>query len=161
MDKRVTVGVGDLALSDRKGAELVTYSLGSCLGVMIHDPVAAVGGLLHFMLPESTLNPERARRQPGLFADTGLPLLFRGAYSLGARKSRLRVVVVGGSQVIDESGRFNVGARNYAALRKIFWRNNVLIDAEDVGGRVNRTAGLMVGSGHIWVRVNSDEVKKL
>lgn len=161
MDVRVTVGVGDLALSDRKGTELVTYSLGSCLGVIIHDPVASVGGLLHFMLPESVLNPERARKQPGLFADTGLPLLFRGAYSLGAKKGRLRVVVGGGSQVIDESGRFNVGARNYAALRKISWRNNVLIDAEDVGGRVNRTTGLVVGSGQVWVRVNSEEVKKL
>lgn len=161
MAGRMTVGVGELALSDRKGTELITFSLGSCLAVIIHDPVAGVGGLLHFMLPESVLNPERARKQPALFADTGLPLLFRGAYAMGARKGRLRVVVAGGSQVIDESGRFNVGARNYAALRKIFWRNNVLIDAEDVGGRANRTAGLVVGSGKVWVRVNSSEVKDL
>ena len=161
MAGRLTVGVGDLALSDRKGNELVTYSLGSCMAVIIHDPMAGVGGMLHFMLPESRLNPERARKQPGLFADTGLPLLFQGAYARGAKKGRLRVVVAGGSQVIDGTGHFNVGARNYAAMRKIFWRNNVLIDAEDVGGRASRTVGLEIGTGRVWIRLNCAEAKDL
>jgi chemotaxis protein CheD len=73
----------------------------------------------------------------------------------------MRVVVVGGSQLLDESGRFNIGQRNYAAVRKIFWRNNVLIDVEDVGGQVNRTVGLEIGSGRVWMKVNSGEMKFL
>lgn len=158
---RITVGVGDLAVSNQKGHEIVTHSLGSCLGVLIYDQAAAVGGLLHLMLPDSNLNLERAAKQPAVFADTGLPLLFKSAYALGAKKGRMRVVVVGGSQLLDESGRFNIGQRNYAAVRKIFWRNNVLIDVEDVGGQVNRTVGLEIGSGRVWMKVNSGEIKFL
>jgi chemotaxis protein CheD len=153
--------VGDLAVSNQKGYEIVTHSLGSCIGVLVHDPSAGVGGLLHLMLPESSLNPERARQQPAVFADTGLPLLFKSAYDLGAKKGRMRVVVVGGSQLLDQSGRFNIGQRNYAAVRKIFWRNNVLIDVEDVGGQVNRTVGLEVSTGRIWLKVNSGETRYL
>lgn len=155
------IGVGDLAVSKEKGAELVTYSLGSCIGVLIHDTAACVGGMLHLMLPDSNLNQERAHNQPAVFADTGLPMLFKQAYALGAKKGRMRVVVVGGSQVMDAGGHFNIGKRNYAAVRKIFWRNNVLIDKEDVGGNVNRTISLEVGSGRIWMKVNGAEVKTL
>jgi len=155
------IGVGDVAVSKDVGCELVTYSLGSCIGVVIHDTVAKVGGLLHLMLPESSLNLERAQKQPAVFADTGLPILFRTAYQLGAKKGRLRVVVVGGSQVMDTSGHFNIGKRNYAAVRKIFWRNNVLVAAEEVGGNVNRTVGLDVGTGRVWIKINSAEVKTL
>jgi len=158
---RITVGVGDLAVSNQKGYEIVTHSLGSCIGVLVHDSAAGVGGLLHLMLPESNLNPERAKQQPAVFADTGLPLLFKSAYNLGAKKGRMRVVVVGGSQLLDQSGRFNIGQRNYAAVRKIFWRNNVLIDVEDVGGQVNRTVGLEVSTGRIWLKVNSGETRYL
>ncbi len=158
---RITVGVGDLAVSNQKGYEIVTHSLGSCIGVLVHDPAVGVGGLLHLMLPESSLNLERAKQQPAVFADTGLPLLFKSAYNLGAKKGRMRVVVVGGSQLLDQSGRFNIGQRNYAAVRKIFWRNNVLIDVEDVGGQVNRTVGLEVSTGRIWLKVNSGETRYL
>ncbi len=161
MGKKIIVGVGDLAVSDNRDAELVTYSLGSCIGVVIHDAVAGVGGLLHLMLPNSSLNPERAKRQPAVFADTGLPLLFKSAYKLGAKKGRLRVVVVGGSQVMDSSGYFNIGKRNYTAVRKIFWRNNVLVDKEDVGGNVNRTVTLEMATGRVWVKTNGKETKAL
>jgi chemotaxis protein CheD len=113
------------------------------------------------MLPESNLNPVRAKKQPAVFADTGLPLLFRSAYNMGAKKGRMRVVLVGGSQVMDASGHFNIGKRNYTAIRKIFWRNNVLVDAEDIGGNVNRTVGISVDDGRIWVKTNGREVKTL
>jgi len=158
---RITVGVGDLAVSNQSGVEIVTHSLGSCIGVIIFDRIVKVGGLLHLMLPESNLNPERARRQPAVFADSGLPALFKAAYALGAKKGRMRVVVVGGGQVMDQSGHFNIGERNYAAVRKIFWRNNVLVDAEDVGGNVNRTVGLQIDSGRIWLKINSGEVREI
>lgn len=161
MTQKVTIGVGDLAISDRAGAELVTYSLGSCIAVMIHDPVVKVGGMLHLMLPDANLNLTRAKRQPGVFASSGIPILFRQAYKLGAQKGRMRVVVVGGSQVMDASGHFNIGKRNYAAVRKLFWRNNVLIDKEDIGGNVNRTVGLAVSTGGIWMKTNSGEKRPL
>lgn len=159
--QRINVGVGDFALSNKPDIEIVTHSLGSCIGVLIFDQAASVGGLLHLMLPDSNLNKERARRQPGVFADTGIPRLFRNAYDLGAKKGRIKIYVVGGSQVMDEGGHFNIGKRNYAAVRKIFWRNNVLIDKEDVGGRVNRTVGLRISDGRVWMKVNGQEATYL
>lgn len=161
MGELIVVGVGDMALCGTHGAQLVTYGLGSCLAVAIHDAQAQVGGVLHLMLPDSRLDPGRAAEKPAMFADTGLPCLFRESYALGARKGRLRVVVVGGSNVMDCHGSFNIGARNYAAVRRIFWRNNILIAAEDVGGTVNRTLGLEVGSGRVWIKTNSAEAREM
>lgn len=161
MQGRITVGVGDVAVSNDKSTEIVTFSLGSCIAVVIYDTAVKAGGLLHLMLPDSSLNQERARKQPAVFADTGLPTLFKNAYQLGCKKGRIRTALIGGSQVLDEAGHFNIGKRNYAAVRKILWRNNVLVDAEDVGGSVNRTVGLKLATGEIWVKTNSSELKTL
>ena len=82
----LTVGVSDMKVSNDPGAVLVTYSLGSCIGIAIYDSVVRVGGLLHFMLPESKLNLDKAKTTPCMFADTGIPALFKAAYKLGAKK---------------------------------------------------------------------------
>jgi chemotaxis protein CheD len=87
-----------------------------------------------------------------MFADTGVPLLFRRAYEYGAEKRRLVVRVAGGAQVMDREGVFNIGKRNYLALRKILWKAGVLVQAEDVGGNASRTVRLEVGSGRFWMR---------
>ncbi len=91
-----------------------------------------------------------------MFADTGVPLFFKEAYKLGGEKKRMAVKVAGGSQIMDESGFFNIGKRNYMALRKIFWMNDVLIAAEAVGGNVNRTLSIESGSGKVWVKTFGD-----
>ncbi|HXN46399.1 MAG TPA: chemotaxis protein CheD [Bryobacteraceae bacterium] len=149
---QLTVGVGDCKTSNAPESVLATYALGSCIAVAIHDPVAGVGGLLHFMLPESSLNPEKASQNPFMFADTGVPLLFRTAYGLGAEKRRLVVRVVGGAQVMDEHGVFNIGKRNHVALRKILWKAGVMVHAEEVGGNTSRTVRLEVATGRFWIR---------
>jgi chemotaxis protein CheD len=155
------VGVSDMKVSNDMEAELVTYSLGSCIGVAIYDAVARVGGLLHYMLPESSLDPEKARKNPYMFADTGIPALFKTAYKLGAKKQRLKVVVVGGSQILDQKGFFNIGRRNEAAVRKMFHRNNVIIDYTDIGGVVNRTIKLAIVNGDVWLKVSGRGEKKI
>ena len=87
-----------------------------------------------------------------MFGDTGIPLLFKEAYRLGAKKSRLKVIVAGGGQILDQNGLFNIGRRNYTVLRKLFWRNNVMTDFEDVGGNFNR---ILTGvSLKILIRLN-------
>jgi chemotaxis protein CheD len=88
-----------------------------------------------------------------MFADTGLPLLFRESYRLGAQKSRLQVKVAGGSQLLGNREHFQIGRRNYAALRKIFLKNNVLIDNENVGGTKARTLFLEIATGNVWIKV--------
>jgi chemotaxis protein CheD len=150
---QVVVGVADMRVSNQQTEVLVTHALGSCIGVAIYDPTAKVGGILHFMLPDSTLDPGKAQEHPHMFADTGLPLLFRECYRLGAQKSRLRAKVAGGSQVLGNREFFQIGRRNYAALRKIFLKNNVLIDNEDVGGTKARTLFLEIATGNVWIKV--------
>jgi chemotaxis protein CheD len=143
-----------MKVSQDREATLVTYSLGSCIGVAIHDAAAHVGGLLHFMLPEAKLDPQKAKKNPFMFADTGIPSLFKSAYKLGAKKQRMKVVVVGGAQVLDQAGFFNIGKRNCMAVKKIFWKNNVMIDHENVGGNSNRTVRLAVKDGRTWLKVS-------
>ena len=151
MENQLTIGVGDCQVSSGAGT-LLTYALGSCIALIIHDPVAAVGGMLHFMLPDSTLNPARALENPFLFADSGIPLLFRTAYQHGGDKRRMVVRAVGGAQVLDDQGLFNIGKRNYLALRKILWKAGVMIHGEDVGGTESRTVRLELPSGRLWIR---------
>ncbi|HUU41166.1 MAG TPA: chemotaxis protein CheD [Desulfatiglandales bacterium] len=157
----IVVGVGDMKLSNDPEAMLVTYSLGSCIGLGIYDPVAKVGGLLHYMLPESSLDGIKAEKNPYMFGDTGIPLLFKGAYNYGAKKNRLKVIVVGGAQILDQQGLFNIGKRNYTLLRKMFWKNNVMIDFQDVGGNVNRTLKVEINSGQAWLKTLGKGIQKI
>ena len=157
----VVIGIGDCKVSKEPDSTLVTYALGSCIAVIIHDPVANVGGLLHFMLPESTLDPAKAARNLFMFADTGIPLLFRSAYQLGAEKKRLAVTVAGGAQMMDTQGTFNIGKRNCLAMRKILWKAGVLVQAEQLGGEVSRTVRLEVGSGKVMLREAGQPEKEL
>jgi len=157
---RVVVSIADLALTANPQETLVTYALGSCIGVTIFDPVARVGGMLHFMLPQSTLSPDKARKSPCMFADAGVPLLFTKAYELGARKERLVVCAAGGAEILADEGHFKIGSRNRTMLRKLFWKNNVLIASEDTGGTHSRTLTLRLSDGQVTVK-NKDEERTL
>jgi chemotaxis protein CheD len=153
---RRVVGVADMAVSSSPDEFLVTYSLGSCIAVIIFDPVACVGGMLHYMLPESSLDPEKAKKNPCMFADTGITRLFKSSYQMGAKKENIVVKTVGGAQMLDPNGLFNIGKRNYLAMRKIFWKNNVGVAAEHVGGEVNRTVRLEMNTGRVVLKVGSE-----
>lgn len=151
------VDIADLAVSNDPKDSLITYSLGSCIGVTIWDPEVQVGGMIHYMLPESSLSPEKAKNNPAMFADSGIPALFRTAYGLGASKKRMVVKVAGGSQLLDDKGTFNIGKRNYVTLRKIFWKNGILIDSENVGGSISRTITLKVATGQVTLKTRGQE----
>lgn len=140
---------------------LITYALGSCLGVTIYDPVVRVGGMLHAMLPLSEVSPEKASEKPWMFVDTGIPLLFRESYKYGARKERMWVAVSGGARLRDsEKDCFEIGKRNILMLRKILWRNGVLLRAEDVGGTRSRNMTLNLESGSVTVFTYNGEKGK-
>ncbi len=146
------VGIGDCRIANGPEDVLITYALGSCVAVIIHDGVARVGGLLHFMLPESSLDGAKAERNPYLFADTGIPLLFRGAYEHGAQKRRLTVTVIGGAQMMDSAGQFHIGEKNCLAMRKILCKAGLVVGREVLGGTVSRTVRLEVSSGRLLLR---------
>ena len=148
----VVVGMADGRVSGDPGQVLATYALGSCIALALHDPAARVGGMLHFMLPDSAIDPEKARRNPWMFADTGIPLLFRQAYEMGADKRRLVVRAAGGANVMDDAGLFQIGKRNGLAMRKILWKAGVLLKEETLGGSLSRSVYLEVASGAFRVR---------
>jgi chemotaxis protein CheD len=148
----VVIGVADCHVTGDTANVLVTYALGSCIAVAIYDPVARVGGLLHFMLPEAPPDAAQAGKSPYMFADSGIPMMFREAYEKGAQKRRLRVRVAGGARIMDEQGIFNIGQRNCLAMRKIFWKAGVMVHAEETGGKTTRTMRLEVASGRLFLR---------
>jgi chemotaxis protein CheD len=126
---------------------LVTYALGSCLGLMIYDPVVQVGGLLHAMLPLSKINPEKAQENPFMFVDTGVPELFKAVYNKGGEKNRLIVKAAGCGNPIGNSEMFKIGDRNFTVLKKLLWKNSVLLTSEDTGGTDARTINFDLASG--------------
>ena len=154
---RVVVDISDARLSDNPSDTLVTYSLGSCIGVCLYDPAIHVGGMLHYQLPSSKMDAERARDKPLMFADTGMALLVNKLVSMGANKKRMQVKVAGGANMATGPQGFDIGKRNYLAIRKILWSEGMFIDAEDVGGNLARSLYLDVADGTVTLRSNGLE----
>lgn len=148
----LVVGISDVKVSNNLDDVMISYALGSCVAVAVYDPEVKVGGLLHYMLPDSTLDTAKAKENPAMFADTGIPHLFKSCYLLGAEKGRMIVKVVGGANMLNDANFFRIGQKNLTAMRKLFWRNNVLIDGEDTGKNYNRTVRLEIGTGKVYVR---------
>jgi chemotaxis protein CheD len=158
---RLTVGIGELVVSNDANAEIVTHALGSCIAVCLFDPAARVAAMLHFLLPEARINTERAREQPAAFADTGIPLLFQQAYQLGLDKRRARVMLVGGAEVNEAGPAFKIGRRNLLAAKNVLWKNGVMIKGEAVGGAVARTVHFNVGNGRVQIFSGRDPIGEL
>lgn len=148
---KIVIGVSDMKLSNQSEDILVTHALGSCIGLAIHDPVAGVGGILHYMLPLSKIDTEKAASNPYMFGDTGIPAFFLEAYKLGAKKENIKVVMAGGAEIIDNCNYFDIGSRNIAIARKMFWKNGIMITAENTGKNFPRTMYLEIGSGSSWI----------
>lgn len=152
----LTVGMCDMAVTNDAESTLVTYSLGSCLGIALFDPEAGVGGLLHCMLPLSKTDPEKAANKPAMFTDTGFVTLLNEVIAKGARLENMIIKVAGGGAPMDMGGKFKIGERNYSVLRKLLWKNNLLIAGEDVGGTKPRTMRLIMSSGQVTVSTGKE-----
>lgn len=153
-ERKIVVGVGGLAVSNDSSTILSTYSLGSCLGIALYDPVARAGGLLHAMLPDSTINPAKARDNPGMFVDTGVPAIFRALYQLKAEKRRIQICVAGAAKFLDNTGFFNIGERNFEALQKILHEHQLILQTHQVGGLVSRTIHLHIETGEVRLKAS-------
>jgi chemotaxis protein CheD len=154
---RVTVEVGRFVVSNDANTELVTFALGSCVAVILHDPTRCAGGMIHFRLPLSSADPDKARAMPGTFADTGIPALFRGMYALGCDKRDLVIKLAGGAAMNGDRERFDIGARNLVIARRILWQSRLLVAAEAVGDSVPRTVYLDVQSGRCIIGCPKEE----
>jgi chemotaxis protein CheD len=102
------------------------------------------------MLPDSSIE-KSAEINPFKYVDLGIPVLYKEMFKLGCKRGTLITSVIGGSNVMDKNKYFNIGERNYLAVRKILWRNNVIINKEDIGGSKSRTVRLFMDTGRVVV----------
>ena len=156
----IAVGVGELVVTDDPDTILAVPALGSCVAVCLWDPRAHVAGLLHFLLPESAQHAERAKAQPGAFADTGIPLLFETAYKCGLQKGRAVVRLAGGAEITapGSTAAQSIGKRNVLSARKLLWTNGVFIDKEVTGGLLPRSVYLSATNGRLDVKTGTEHV---
>ena len=154
-----TIGISDMKVTDNTDDILITYSLGSCVGLTVYDPEAGIGGMIHCMLPLSKIDPDKAVAHPFMFTDVGIMKLLQAVYDLGAANDKLIVKVAGGSSLLDKKRMFRIGERNYAVARKILWKNDLLIKAEDVGGTKSRTMILHMNTGKTTIKSKGLEVE--
>ena len=151
------VGISEMKVSDNPEDVIITYSLGSCIGLALYDPRIRVGGLIHCMLPLSKIDPARAVDRPCMFTDTGVPRLIMTLLGMGADKRSLVATVAGAAHLLDNQNQFNIGERNHVVLRKLLWKNSILISAEDIGGTMARTMTLNLESGLTTLRSGGKE----
>lgn len=146
------VGIATLRVSRDPSEVLTAHSLGSCLGISAYDDARRVGGMVHCLLPLSKKNPEKAAESPCTYVDTGVAQLIEVVCALGASIRNLRIGVAGGASLSETDGVFEVGKNNYTVLRKILWKNQLMISAECVGGAHARTLSLSIATGELTLR---------
>lgn len=144
------VGIGEYRVAESP-AVIVTRGLGSCVGVVLYDPVNRIGGLAHIMLPSS--QEFSTYNNPYKFADLAIPALISDMRNKGCRALQARIA--GGARMFafgtDRPG-FDVGNRNTAQVRSTLQKHSVPIVAEDVGGNFGRTVTLETDTGVVRVR---------
>lgn len=155
--QRVIVGVGDLAVSNSPQVVLSTYALGSCVGVAAYDSSRRVGGILHFMLPDSAIAPAKAAAQPAMFANSGLPLFFRQLADLGCAPASLRLFVAGGASIIGGEDPFRIGERNREAILGFLAGAKYRLAGLELGGTINRTLHLDLARGVLTLKTPRSE----
>jgi chemotaxis protein CheD len=149
-----TVGVADLKMSEDVEDLLITYALGSCLGITVYDFRTKRAALLHCMLPDSSMDKKKAEENPCLYVDSGMKFMLESFYRKGSRKSDLIIRVAGGSssKMNEEEDFFKIGRRNFVNLRKYLWDEGLLLKSYDVGGYSSRTVTLEVESGKMMIK---------
>lgn len=150
---KTVVGVSDLRVSDNPDETIITYALGSCLGIAIYDKKNQIGGLLHVMLPLSKADKEKAAKKPEMYVDTGVTKLLKLCFEMGAEKEHMVISVAGGASMkqTDREDYFKIGKRNFTILRKLLWKNGFMIEKKDVGGSNSRTMSLRISDGFVSV----------
>jgi chemotaxis protein CheD len=162
--KEINVGLGEQAISRNAEDILVAYGLGSCVGVVMNEPVSRVSGLLHAILPRPTNGMERAVSNIHKYVENGIEDLITRLVMEGANRSRLVVRIVGGANMLissDLTRSFDIGTRNIEAARTTLNRLKIPIAAAEVGGHIGRTVRVYVADSRVTVRVIGDKEREI
>jgi chemotaxis protein CheD len=150
-DENSVVGIAEYKVTHGANS-LAAYGLGSCVGVVLCDLQAKVGGLAHVMLPSSRLYAQTAL--PGKFADTAIDILLIEMERFGCRQENIFSKIIGGANMFSSISQNSVpiGLRNVSAVRERLQQRSVPILAEQVGGTQGRTIIFDVASGRVEIR---------
>jgi len=146
--RMTAVNASAMKISRNPVDTLVAFSIGAGVGVAIHDPVCGAGGILNFLLPDSTqANGVDPARVPLMFADTGLPAFITALARQGVQPARSKIVVAGGAHIMNQTGMFNIGQKNLAALKARLDTYGLKIHHENSGGNSSRSLSLEIATG--------------
>ncbi len=148
---KIVVGIADMKIARQQGM-LITYALGSCIGICLYDPVIKLGGLIHIMLP---LNMEAGRAHPFKYADTGIQQTLQKMQAMGANISRMTAKIAGGAKMFEMQGDGalgNIGHRNAESVKMMLRKAGVRLVREEVGGTVARTLLFDAATGQACIR---------
>lgn len=151
MEDKLVIGIADMKMAKERGM-LVTYALGSCIGICLYDAKIKLGAMVHIMLP---INMETGRTHTMKYADTGIRETIRLMEAKGALRTRITAKIAGGAKMFSVSGGGalgNIGQRNIESVHLCLKRENIRILKEDVGGSSARTLLFDVSNGMGCVR---------
>ncbi|MCL2637921.1 MAG: chemotaxis protein CheD [Oscillospiraceae bacterium] len=157
----LNVGISDWKVNKGEGS-IVTYALGSCVGICLWDKASLIGGLSHIMLPDSKSVAPGAAMNRMKFADTAIPDMLTKMLTMGAIKSRVTAKIAGGAQMFQTSNeKFNIGDRNVAAVKDALRLLQIPIVASDTGLNFGRTVFFYTEDGKMEVKSSTKGVKIL
>ena len=151
-NKIYRVGMADAKVTQSPGI-LTTIGLGSCVGIVLYDPITKISGLVHIMLPYSNKISDNSNKLK--FADTGIQVLIEEMAKLGANPKRLISKIAGGAQMFSSkinSDIMNIGERNAVATKEVLGKLGIPVVAEDIGGNYGRTIEFYSEDGRLLVK---------
>ena len=151
MESKITIGIADMKMAQSSGM-LITYALGSCIGICLYDQKIKLGALIHIMLP---LNMEPGRKNTMKYADTGIRETLKMMEAKGASRSRITAKIAGGAKMFEmkgPGGLGNIGDRNAQMVKRVLAAEGLRIKGEDTGANYARTMLLDVGTGQVSIR---------
>jgi chemotaxis protein CheD len=160
MKEPTNVGLGEQAISCSPEDIIVAYGLGSCVGVVMIDPVSKISGLLHAVLPRTRDGSQTGDQNASKFVESGIESLVAALIKVGANKARLTVHLVGGANMLlstGMTGSFDIGTRNIEAAYTTLDRLKMPVSAAEVGGHLGRTVRVYVADSRVTVRVAGEK----
>ncbi len=147
------VNFSEMRISSNPVETLVAFSIGSGIGMTIHDPAGGVGGVLNFILPDSKrAGGKNLSQNRFMFADTGISVFLQTLFERGAKAEHMKVVIAGGAHILDRTGVFSIGQKNLEALKTSLGNFDLKIRHEATGGTKSRTICLEIGSGRSIIK---------
>jgi chemotaxis protein CheD len=153
MSELIKVGMADYK-SGRSPDSIISYGLGSCVGIALYDPASKIGGLAHIMLPDSS--QARPADNKAKFANTAIPAMLDDMVKMGASRAKVTAKIAGGAQMFTFANSatevMRVGERNVEAVKEVLKKLQVKIIAEDTGKNYGRTVELKLDTGAFRIK---------